>query len=405
MDLSLSDEQLAFRAASREMLECVCSSQEVHLAATPGGSGHSEKVWGALAKADWLALPFVERFGGAAASLFDVGLAYCEAGRALVPTTLYSTLAAGLYIANVATAEQQQDWLPPLCQGETIATLAFSEPAVFEDFDLIETTAARTADGWVLDGTKAFVANAARASVLVALARVEEGPAGPGFGLFAIPGDTGGVRMDPYLTFGQDALFEVTFDRCPLAPQALLGGTRAIGDWRSLCAEASGHIRALQCMEMLGGIEAVLDRTVRYVSERHQFGVPIGSFQAVQHHLAGIAMRLKAGRIAAFRALWAASEGRMATREVTVAELWLSETYVQATLVAHQVWGGMGYSIEGDMYLYSQRAKTLDLLCGRRATRLESLLQSAAPAEPRDPVDGPASADLAANLDGAGGHG
>ena len=387
MDLSLSDEQQAFRAVSRDMLERVCSSEEIHLATTPGGTGHSERIWRALVKADWLAMPFAERFDGAGASLFDVGLAYCEAGRALVPTTLYSTVAAGLFIANVATTEQKEQLLPPLCRGERIASIAFAEPAVFEDFDLIGTTAVATAGGWIIEGTKSFVANGGTADVLVVLARIAEGPAGPGFGLFAVPCSTNGVRIDPYLTFGQDALFEVGFDRCLVPAQALLGGTDAISDWHVLCDETFGQIRALHCMEMVGGIEGVLDRTVRYVSQRYQFGVPIGSFQAVQHHLADVAMRLEAGRIAAFRALWATSERRTAKREVTVAELWLSETYVQATLTAHQVWGGMGYAVEGDLHLYSQRAKTLDLLCGRRATRLEYLLQAPVPAEPRDAVD------------------
>ena len=212
------------------------------------------------------------------------------------------------------------------------------------------------------------------ADVTLVLARIGDDNTSPAFGIFIVPRDTSGLHLDPYLTFGQDAQYELTLSGCRLPDHALLGGRAANRDWRGLCEETVCRVRALHCMEMLGGIEAVLDRTVAYVTQRFQFGVPIGSFQAVQHQLANVAMRLEAGRIAAFRALWAASEQDTFGHETTVAERWLCDTYVQATLTAHQVWGGMGYALEEHLYLWSQRAKALDLMSGRRATRLEQLL-------------------------------
>ncbi len=377
MDLTLTEEQHAFIGASRRMLERVCSTEIVREAATPGGPGHSKEVWQCLADAGWLGMPFAADFDGAAAPLFDLGLAYREAGRVLVPTTLYSTILAGMFITSVGTVEQKERWLRPLCRGDLIGTVALSEAHAFENLDLISTTAESSAGGWVLNGEKAFVANAGVADVTLVLARVGKDDHRPRFGVFATPSGAPGVQIDAYLTFGQDALFEMKLDHCELPGDALLGGVGTAGPWRVLCEPPLRNARALQCMEMLGGIEAVLDRTVRYVSQRHQFGVPIGSFQAVQHHLANIAMRLEAGRVAAFRALWAASERADPEREITIAELWLRETYVEATLIAHQVWGGMGYALDSGLYLWSQRAKTLDLVCGRKATRYEQLLSEA----------------------------
>ena len=374
MDLSLSEDQEAFVAASRRMLDQVCSPQVVADVATPNGPGHSAEVWRALTQAGWFGMPFPAQFGGAEATLFDLGLAYREAGRAMVPTTLYSTIVAGMFIMKLGTEEQKKAWLGPICCGGIVGTIALSEPNVFENFDLLETAATPTAGGWVLNGTKAYVANAELADVTLVLARIGDDNTSPAFGIFIVPRDTSGLHLDPYLTFGQDAQYELTLSGCRLPDHALLGGRAANRDWRGLCEETVCRVRALHCMEMLGGIEAVLDRTVAYVTQRFQFGVPIGSFQAVQHQLANVAMRLEAGRIAAFRALWAASEQDTFGHETTVAERWLCDTYVQATLTAHQVWGGMGYALEEHLYLWSQRAKALDLMSGRRATRLEQLL-------------------------------
>lgn len=378
MNLSLTEEQDAFVAASRQLLERTCTPDVVQRTATPEGTGHSKEVWEAIARAGWLGMAFPEEFGGAGAALFDLGLAYREAGRALVPTTFQSTILAGMLIEHTATVEQKERVLRQLCDGGVIATVALSEPQVDENFDLLEVTAKRVDETWVLRGRKTFVANATTADFMVVLAKIDSELSAPTFGLFLVPSATASLQVEPYLTFGQDSLCEVVFEGVVLPTDALLGGLEALSPWRTLCAEVLEHARVLRCMEILGGIESVLERTVAYVAERHQFGVSIGSFQAVQHHLANIAMRLEAGRIAAFRALWLVSERNAGGRESIIAELWLSETYVQATLIAHQVWGGAGYALESCLYLWSERAKTLDLVGGRKATRLEQILSTSA---------------------------
>ncbi len=376
MDLSLSSEQADFVVAARDMLNRECPPDLVRSTLTPHGSGHSNELWRVLAGSGWLEMPFEPEYGGAGASLFDVGLAYREVGRALVPTTFSSTITAGLLISRIGTAAQKSRNLTALCEGALLGTVALAEPRVHENFDLVEATATQIDDGWELNGTKAYVPNVETSDVVLVLARVSDPPgvSAGSFGLFLVPRHAPGTTNTPYLTFGQDALSELTLDQCRLPADAILGGDQGMRSWQELGERTLLEARALQCMEMVGGIEAVVDMTVAYVSDRQQFGVPIGSFQAVQHHLANIAMRLEAGRIAAFRGLWAASFAPSATREVITAETWLTDTYVQATLIAHQVWGGMGYALESDLFMWSQRAKTLDLLCGRKADKLEWLL-------------------------------
>jgi 3-oxocholest-4-en-26-oyl-CoA dehydrogenase beta subunit len=373
MDLSFTPEQEEFVQACRQLLERECPLSLVREVATPAGTGHSERLWKSLVAAGWLDLAFPEDVGGAGGSLFDLGLAYREAGRVLVPTTLYSTVHAALLIHAAGTAEQQRRWLPGIFGGDTVASVAFAEPHAVERLHLTTTSAHLTPEGWVLDGVKAFVPNARVASFLVVLAKQARRAEDPGVGLFVVPTDHPGLHLGPYETFGHDAQFEVELRGVAVPEDSLLGSSAGLDLGSAAFAAVAEKVTALQCMEMLGGIEAVLRRTADYVSERRQFGRPVGSFQAVQHHVANIAIRVEGGRTAAFRALCRAAEGQPASRDVAVAKVWLGDTYRMATVLAHQLWGGMGYALETGLYLWSQRAKVTDVWMGGRQVHLDRL--------------------------------
>jgi 3-oxocholest-4-en-26-oyl-CoA dehydrogenase beta subunit len=374
MDLSFTPEQEAFVQACRQLLERECPLSLVRDVATPAGPGHSESLWKSLVAAGWLDLAFPEEFGGGGGSLFDLGLAYREAGRVLVPTTLYSTVHAALLIDAAGTAEQQRRWLPAIFGGDAVASVAFAEPHAVERLHLTTTRARQTPNGWVLDGVKAFVANARVASFLVVLAKQAYRSEAPRLGLFVVPTDHPGMRLQPYETFGHDAQFQAELRSVTVPEDSLLGLSAGLdGGSAAAFAAVAEKVTALQCMEMLGGIEEVLRRTADHVGERSQFGRPIGSFQAVQHHVANIAMRVEGGRTAAFRALDRVSDGRAASREVAVAKVWLGDTYRMATVLAHQLWGGMGYALETGLYLWSQRAKVTDAWMGGRWYHLDRL--------------------------------
>ena len=128
--------------------------------------------------------------------------------------------------------------------------------------------------------------------------------------------------------------------------------------------------RALQravagkCMEMVGGAGAVLNMTVEYVKQRTQFGRPVGSFQAVQHHCANMATDVEGSRNIAYQAAWRVSEGLPADREVSMAKAWVSEAYQRVCATAHQCHGAIGFTEEHDLQLYTRRAKVLELTYG-----------------------------------------
>lgn len=152
----------------------------------------------------------------------------------------------------------------------------------------------------------------------------------------------------------------------------LLGGSTE--DAQSGLALAMKQATALQCLEMVGGARKVIEMTVKYVSERYQFGVPIGSFQAVQHHLANMAMSVDGSRLLAYQAVSLLSEGLSAEDEVAMAKAYASEAYKSVTVMAHQLWGGgMGYVTESDLYLWSNRAKATELSFGTRDIHLKQV--------------------------------
>ena len=128
--------------------------------------------------------------------------------------------------------------------------------------------------------------------------------------------------------------------------------------------------RALQravagkCVEMLGGADAVVEMTVEYAKQRTQFGRPVGTFQAVQHHCANMATDVEGCRQIAYQAAWKISEGEPAEREVAMAKAWVSAAYQRVSNLAHQCHGAIGFTKEHDLQLYTRRAKVQELTYG-----------------------------------------
>jgi alkylation response protein AidB-like acyl-CoA dehydrogenase len=130
---------------------------------------------------------------------------------------------------------------------------------------------------------------------------------------------------------------------------------------------------AATCAEMVGGAQAVLDRTVEYAKEREQFGKPIGAFQAVQHHCANMAIDVMSARFIAYEAVWRLSRGLTAAVEVSVAKSWVSEAYERVCALGHQVHGAIGFTAEHDLHHYTRHAMSSALAFGDADTHLDRL--------------------------------
>jgi alkylation response protein AidB-like acyl-CoA dehydrogenase len=185
-----------------------------------------------------------------------------------------------------------------------------------------------------------------------------------------VPAETRGVTVEAHKTFGKDRQSIVRFADVTLPTLHLLGRPGAA--WPRFAALRL-RLAALLCADLIGGAEAVLEMTTRYVCEREQFGAKLGTFQAVQQMVAVMAIDLEGARHVTRQALWRLAEGRPAAREVAVAKAWTGRAYRDITLAAHQLHGGAGYVVEHDLHRYSARAKEAELRFGSTVEWLDAL--------------------------------
>lgn len=363
----LSNEQQEFAAACRKMLARDCPMSLVRDLAD--GNGDVAALFSSVAALGWFELATSEEDEG---GLVELGIAYREGGRALVPTSIYSTVWAALCLRR---ADPGSAWLPPIRRGELVATVAYAEDGVssLNTTDRYRTQAKNEDGRWVLSGTKLFVPNAQSAGLVLVVARVARED-GDGVGLFTVAERTAGLEIAPMATFGHDAQAVVTLNEVVVESDALVMDPLPGERWNAWFEAVNNQATALQCMEMLGGAERVLEDTAAYVKERNVFGRPIGTFQAAQHHLANMGIALAAARAASYKSLCdAASNENDAQRSVSIAKSWLDKAYKETTIMAHQLFGAIGYVRETDLHLWSQRAKTTELTFGDRSSHLARL--------------------------------
>jgi alkylation response protein AidB-like acyl-CoA dehydrogenase len=313
-----------------------------------------ERLWSALADNGLLGLPFPERLGGQGAGLYELGLLFLEAGRVLCPGILRSTMLFGLALERFVDADTATPLLTRLTAGELTATVALWNPS--DAMDVRPTVVARRdGAGWRLTGRLPFVADAVSSELMLVAANVEGTDS---IGVVLVATGVPGWSSVAVSTIAGDRRSMVALDDVAVDSGWIVeAASDRLADFARLAV-------ALQCMEMVGGASAVLDRTVAHVRERVQFGRPIGSFQAVQHLVADLRIEFDGATLAAYQALWLHAEGEPAVRQTAIAKLQCSRTFKNATLTAHQLHGGMGYVRETDLHLWSEQAKLLEVLGG-----------------------------------------
>lgn len=345
-----SAEQREFAAALRDLLAAENPVSQVRALDEPGADRRTPALWQAVADAGVLGLAVAAEYGGAGGSLDDLAVFYTEAGRALCPTTVHSTVHAALAVDQLGSPEAKAAWLPPLACGSVRATTALWNardaalvaPALRADPD---------PDRWRLNGTADYVADADVADlIVVSAASSRDGAERPL--VFLVDAHGGGVTVEPLDMVGGHRAFTVRFDDAVVAGDAVLDGVTVPG-LRRLANTAV----ALGSLDLVGVGQAVLDRTVDYTKLRHQFGRPIASFQAAQHLIADMHIALAAARLAAHAAVFWLGRGRTASRETAIARMHAATAARLITLDAHQLHGGMGYVTETDLHLWSERAR------------------------------------------------
>ena len=310
-----------------------------------------------------------------------------EMGRALLPAPFFATVVlGGLTVLDAGSDAQKQDILTGVCAGTVRLTLALTEPSATTEAWGIETQASASDGGYVINGAKLFVPDAHAADTIIVAARTmpsgddpnssrhsrESGNPEENITLFLVPSGASGVEIEQVSTIGNERLCEIRMHNVSVSADAVLG---EVGEGWPIVERALARATAAHCVQMVGGADAVVDMTVEYVKQRTQFGRPVGSFQAVQHHCANMATDVEGARQVAYQAAWAISEGQPARREVAVAKAWCSGAYQRVCSLGHQCHGAIGFTMEHNLQLYTRRAKVQELSYGSVHDHKEIALQ------------------------------
>jgi alkylation response protein AidB-like acyl-CoA dehydrogenase len=390
-ETSSAAELAELRDSVRDFLAAKSGEQQVR-AAIETERGYDEDLWRQMASQlslPGLALP--EEYGGDGFTFTELQVVLEELGRALTPSPFFASvvLAAGAILATGDEAAARA-YLPGIASGKTTATLAVAEAAGLWSFDELTTTA-RPAEGastdaggtgggnWLLTGTKQFVLHGTTADLLIVAAHTEAGPA-----FFAVqPGNPAGTTINAMVNSSRagavtDSATRTTLTRTALktldltrpmatlefaeTPATLIGAPGTAG--RTLDAVLDRAMTALAA-EQAGAARACLEASAAYARERHQFGRPIGSFQAVKHKCADMLVRVELAQAAAAPLPQAAA----------VAHAVCSESLMFVAAENIQVHGGIGFTWEHPAHLYFRRAKASQLMFGGPGFYFEHLLR------------------------------
>jgi alkylation response protein AidB-like acyl-CoA dehydrogenase len=267
------------------------------------------------------------------------------------------------------TEEQKRRYLPSMASGELRATMALTEPGGGSDLQNIKTTAVRSGDELVINGSKTWISNARRSGLITLLCKtdpaatpahkgiyvvfVEQGQAAPGVDIGASPGLT--VSRDlPKLGYKGVESCELTFDDCRVPASAILGGEPGRGFAQMMKGLETGRIQVAS--RALGVAAAALEDSLRYAQQRESFGQPIWKHQAVGHYLADMATKLTAARQLTLYAADRYDAGERADMEAGMAKLFASEVAMEIARNAVRIHGGYGYSTEFDVERYFRDA-------------------------------------------------
>ncbi|MFQ5861124.1 MAG: acyl-CoA dehydrogenase family protein, partial [Dehalococcoidia bacterium] len=325
------------------------------------------ELYSKLGQLGWLGLGIPEAYGGSGGTWVDAALFYEEAGRFLLPGPFFSSgLLAAQLVLEAGSEEQKHNLLPHLARGEMVCTVAAAEPGAESDPKAMATTARPDNGVFLLDGTKLWVRYAPVAHLLLTTAHLNGD-----LRLFLVERTTPGLTITPMESLGGQGLSTVEYAsvRVPLADVL----ERSQG--AELLTEVQERANLMLCAYMVGAAQQALDMAVEYAKFRVAFGRPIGSFQALQHKMADIALSVDASRWITYYAAWLNAEGPSARRETLMALNYVGEALPQATAEAGQVFGGTGMMRDHDWGLFFRTVKGLELALGYRDELKEKIAQ------------------------------
>jgi alkylation response protein AidB-like acyl-CoA dehydrogenase len=365
MDFELSEEQRLLRDSIDRFVKSeypFSTRQEIIFSTL----GYSEKNWTLFAEMGWLALPFDAQYGGFDGSPVETAIVMEALGRGLVLEPYLSTVVmGGGLLAAVASHDQKERLIPQIVAGELTLAVAYLEPQSRFDPADVETSAKSTADGFVLSGHKCVVYQGCTADKIIVSARTHGADRSrEGLSLFILDQDLEGVSRKDYKTLDGQWASDFFFSDVNLPASALLGqkgvALEAIESTLDLVISAV-------CAEAVGAMAAANDITRDYIRVREQFGVPIGSFQVLQHRWVDMYMEAEMAKsMSDVLAMRLRDRDKDSALMVAATKVRIGKAGLVVGQGATQLHGGVGMTNEYAVGHYYKRLMTIDILFGNQ---------------------------------------
>jgi alkylation response protein AidB-like acyl-CoA dehydrogenase len=368
LQLSRTDEELMLAStASAFVAEHAPLSRTRKLRDDMDARGYDLALYARMADLGWMAIPFSEQDGGLGLGVAGAVVVTEAMGRGLAPEPYVPCIMlAAQVIALLGDEPTRRLWLRRAIDGSAVLALAHQERSSRYDLAQVTTRAVPTHNGFCLSGEKSQVAGAVAADLIVAVARTH-GDAGDsqGLSLFLVPAQTKGLRVTGQRRIDSRNAAMVMLDQVEVPASALLG---ELGQALPALQTAVDRATVALCGEMVGAMAEAFERTVRYLKERRQFGVAIGSFQALKHRAARLLLQVELARSATLAAARALDAGQADARLLTsVAKAQCSDAYTLVANEAVQMHGGIGVTDEHDIGLFMKHARVCEITFGDAA--------------------------------------
>jgi alkylation response protein AidB-like acyl-CoA dehydrogenase len=345
----LTDEQRDFVAAIRDFAKREAGTREQRDALGGYQKPHNQELYEKVAELGWLGVAIPEEYGGSGGGMVDLCLFLEESSRGMLPIGGFgvSMIVAGAF-ERFGTDEQKEEILTGIVQGK-VEAIAMSEPGAGSDVGAMSCRAKRENGSYVINGQKTWISEAHLAEHVLLVCRTDpSGGKHEGMTMISVPRGSEGMEIRPIETMGGEVVNDVFFTDCHVDASRLLGTEGAA--WMQLMTGLNVE-RLILAALLLGTAQRAFDDLLAYVKEREQFGRPIGSFQALKHRIADLAVEVECCRLLTYDVARKvdANPGALFPREASMAKLKVTETAKRVALEGMQMMGGYGYATEYDM--------------------------------------------------------
>ncbi len=384
MDFNLTDEQRLIRDTAREFTD----NEVIDRARENARNHHFDlELVSMLARQGYLGAIVPPQYGGAGLDYLTYGLIVEEIGRGCSSVRTVISVQTSLVCSAIlrwGTEEQKLHYLPKLCSGESLGCFGLTEPDTGSDAANQKTRAVRTDAGWLINGAKMWISMGNFARVALIFAQTDPSLGYKGLGCFLVDTEQPGFKPQPIehkMGLHASDTASIALEDVEVPEDGLLG---TIGDGFKVAMSALDSGRYSVAAGCVGVCRGCLEESVKYATEREQFGRPIASFQLVQAMIADMVLKTDASRMLVWRAGWLKDSGLPNTLETSVAKLHATEAAVECSNIAIQVHGGAGYVDDHpvERYFRDVRVTTLyegtsqiqKLIIGRAMTGINALV-------------------------------